>query len=155
MTNTDLLKESIEKNEFISFLKGTDGYQNNDRYNPSPIQYKENLISLYEIMQINNEICPLFIDALKQISTDCEGIFIVAVYLYILIYHIHKGICSVKINYKEIIKFLSDSIADKKDLLVNTTELLRLGVKGCIYEKLQELDHNCYADNNEHLFIEY
>ena len=153
MTNTDLLKESIEKNEFISFLKGTDGYQNNDRYNPSPILYKENLTSLYEAIQTNDKIGSLFIDALKQISTDCEGIFIVAVYLYILIYHIHEGV--VQINYKEIVDFLSDSIADKKDILMNTTELPRLGINGCVYEKLQELDHTCYTDNNEHLFIKY
>ncbi len=154
MTNTELLKRSIEKNEFISFLKGTDGYQSNDRYNPSPIPYNENLTSLYEIIQTDNEVGSFFIDALKQIGADCEGIFIVANYLYILIYNIHKGVCSVKIDYKELVDFLSKSIADKKDVLISTTELRRLGVKGCIYEKLQELDHNCYADNNEHLFEE-
>ena len=154
MTTTELLRESIKKNEFIYFLRGVNGYQSNDRFNPSPIPYKDNLISLYEVMQDDDKFISLFINTLKLIGTDCEGIYIVTNYLYVLIYHIHKGICSFKINYKEIIEFLSNSIADNKDILLNTTKLSRLGINGCIYEKLQELDNNCYADNNEHLFIE-
>lgn len=154
MTNNELLRESIKKNEFISFLRGVDGYQSNDRFNPSPIPYKENLLSLYETAQDEDGVVSLFVDSLKSIGTDCEGIYIVANYLYILIYHIHKGVCTVRIDYKEIVEFLSDSIAGKKDILVNTTKLSRLGVNGCVYEKLQGLNHNCYTDNNEHLFYE-
>lgn len=154
MTNTELLRESIKKNEFISFLRGVDGYQSNDRFNPSPIPYKDNLLSLYEFVQNEDGAVSLFVDSLKSIGTDCEGIYIVANYLYILIYHIHKGVCTVQIDYKEIVEFLSNSIADKKDILVNTTKLSRLGINGSIYEKLQGLDHNCYTDNKEHLFFE-
>ena len=154
MTNTELLRESIKKNEFISFLRGVDGYQSNDRFNPSPIPYKDNLLSLYEFVQNEDGAVSLFVDSLKSIGTDCEGIYIVANYLYILIYHIHKGVCTVQIDYKEIVEFLSNSIADKKDILVNTTKLSRLGINGCVYEKLQGLDHNCYTDNKEHLFFE-
>ena len=62
MTNTELLRESIKKNEFISFLRGADGYQSNDRFNPSPIPYKENLISLYEIMQNEDGFVSLFVE---------------------------------------------------------------------------------------------
>ncbi len=154
MTNTELLKEAIKKNEFISFLKGVDGYQSNDRFNPTPILYKDNLLSLYEYLQNEDGAGLLFVNSLKSIGTDCEGIYIVANYLNILIYHIHKGVCTVQIDYKEIVGFLSDAIEDKKDMLVNTAELPRLGIKGCVYEKLQGLEHNCYADNKEHLFYE-
>ena len=68
MTNNELLRESIKKNEFISFLRGVDGYQSNDRFNPSPIPYKENLLSLYEVAQDEDgacEVCEVGITSLQ------------------------------------------------------------------------------------------
>lgn len=83
------LKRAIERSEFKDFFLGTNGYQYDDRYNPSPISYKDNLMALYDLVSEEGSVLTIrmFEEFLFSISNDVEGIYILTNYVYILVYH--------------------------------------------------------------------
>lgn len=147
--NSQVLRSAIAKGKFNDFFMGLNGYQNTDRFNPSPILYSKNLDALYDLVAEDNELTSVaeFEKFLFTISNNVEGIFIATNYIYVLVYDINENKCTIPINIVKILDMIDQAIQNNETQLRETTELKRLSIKGNVFSKIVRLSQNCYNDN--------
>ena len=151
---SQLLKKAIDRNEFNDFFLGINGYQNNDRYNPSPIDYKRNLLGLYDLVneEQNMQLISNLEELMLSICNNPEGIYISVNYIYTIIYHVKNGKCNIPIDITRFLKILSDAVKVNLELLKNTNEIKRVSLNSNLYERIVDLSQSCYMDNGIKLF---
>jgi hypothetical protein len=143
------MRKAIDNNEFSDCFLGVGRYISRDRYDPSPIAYKMNLLAFYDMVREDNDISKIKIleDFLVSICNDVEGIYIATNYIYLLIYHLNNGICDLPIDITRLVKVLSDAISDNLTALKNTNEIKRLFVERNVFGTIYRLNEVCFKDN--------
>ena len=154
MAKPKVVKQAIQEGKFESLLCGIGVYVNRDRYDPSPINYREVLDSVYELMKEDDKTISVFLDTLKSICTNGEGIYIAARYIYTMIYDIASGDCDIKLDIDSFTNAPSNVIEKYKIILKNTTDISVKKIHVNLYEHLVKMDKECYRNNNVHLFHE-
>ena len=152
MALPEVVKEAIENGRFRSLLCGINGYENRDRYDPSPINYRLTLDSLYELIKEDKNTILIFTDTLNSICVNSEGIYIAAHYVYWIIFDIASGICDINFDIKTLTDNLSEAIEKNREILKNTKDLFSLPIHSNLYNLLVEMDEECFIKNKVHLF---
>ncbi|WP_143315799.1 hypothetical protein [Clostridium sp. HBUAS56017] len=151
----EILKNSINKNEFKDCIMGKGKYRYEDKDNSGPVD--ENLI-LKGIYELHIKEPKLAINAvfektiLEMLEGNVEEIYLAIYYMFEQVGNEYEKLAPFTIDIDRIFKKTTESLRAKRLELENINALERLNIKGNIMKKVIRINDFSFAEYGRKIF---